>query len=223
MRFLCLHGSGTNSQIFEAQTAAIRYELGDHHTYEFVEGTWPTTIASELKGMAISTDEFFSYIDGDNMGSYVSAISDLDTYLSIEGPFDGVLAFSQGALLAATYIAWKTRQNPRPNPIIQTFKCAIFFSAFGMYDPDLLLQGQIRLLDSSVNKEVIHIPTAHIWGRDDFVSTKASSVSDMCEPNTRHIFIHEGGHEIPGVRMNTAVKSTARIIRRVILLANTVK
>lgn len=40
------------SKIFEIQTAAIRYELGDNHIYDFVEGTIPSkmqpgTVAGE--------------------------------------------------------------------------------------------------------------------------------------------------------------------------------
>jgi hypothetical protein len=64
MRFLCLHGIGTNNHVLEMQTgithtlndtremlllkdlaATVRYELGDTHTYEFVEGTERAPIA----------------------------------------------------------------------------------------------------------------------------------------------------------------------------------
>ena len=48
MRFLCLHGMGTNSRIFEAQTAAIRYLLGSEHTFEFIDGAVPTAMAPSM-------------------------------------------------------------------------------------------------------------------------------------------------------------------------------
>ena len=45
MRWLCLHGMGTNSRIFEAQTAAIRYAMGQEHSFEFVDGAAPAKMA----------------------------------------------------------------------------------------------------------------------------------------------------------------------------------
>jgi hypothetical protein len=56
MHFLCLHGKGTNVQVLEVQLSAthvsgivvppnpsarlgaVLYQLGDAHTYDFVEG-----------------------------------------------------------------------------------------------------------------------------------------------------------------------------------------
>ncbi|OTA97787.1 hypothetical protein M434DRAFT_391700 [Hypoxylon sp. CO27-5] len=220
MRFLCLHGSGTNSQIFETQTAAIRYELGDHHTYEFAEGALPSVLAPEFNGIVSPKDDFFSYIDLDNLDSCVSALINLDTYISEEGPFDGVWAFSQGAMIAATYIVWKARQNTVQQRVAPPFKCAVFFSAWEAYDPDLLWKNHLRPLSLPTDGEVIHIPTAHIWGQCDISSAKASSVSGICASGTRQVFVHPGSHEIPGARMNAAVKSSVRIIRRVISLTH---
>lgn len=38
MRFLCLHGYGTSSEIFEKQFASIASGLGDHHDYIYLDG-----------------------------------------------------------------------------------------------------------------------------------------------------------------------------------------
>lgn len=48
MHFLCLHGMGTNSRIFEAQTAAIRYTLGSQHTFKFLDGAVPAQMAASM-------------------------------------------------------------------------------------------------------------------------------------------------------------------------------
>ncbi|CAH0059093.1 unnamed protein product [Clonostachys solani] len=58
MRFLCLHGMGTNSRIFEAQTAAIRYGLGSLHTYEYVDGALPTAMAPGVGIISGLEDEY---------------------------------------------------------------------------------------------------------------------------------------------------------------------
>ncbi|KAI1464032.1 serine hydrolase FSH [Daldinia caldariorum] len=218
MRFLCLHGSGTNSQILETQTAALRYELGDHHTYDFVEGTIPSAVAPEFDGLVSSKDEFFSYLDLDDRANYLSILEDLDNYISEEGPFDAVLAFSEGAMIAATYIIWKAKQTPKQQRMAPIFKCAVFFSAWDAYDPDLLSEGVLRPLNPSADRDLIRMPTAHIWGVGDASSTKASNVSEICVSETRQVYVHPGSHEIPGARMSSAVKSSVRIIRRVISL-----
>lgn len=152
-----------------------------------------------------------------SIDSCASTLVNLDNYLAVEGPFDMVLAFSQGAMIAATYIIWKSRQSPDlPLP----FKGAVFLSASGAYDPDLLRKGFLRALTPRVDGNLIRIPTAHIWGRGDISSRKASDLSGLCASDTRHIYIHPGGHEIPGARMNGAVRYIVQIIRRVISLAN---
>ncbi len=38
MRFLCLHGMGTNHQIFEAQLAQVSNQLVGQHEFVFVNG-----------------------------------------------------------------------------------------------------------------------------------------------------------------------------------------
>ena len=45
----------TSCQTFESQTAAIRYELGDGHEFEFVEGTTPAELApgQSLSSLAV--------------------------------------------------------------------------------------------------------------------------------------------------------------------------
>lgn len=180
----------------------------------------PAAAAPEIKEMVSPADELFSYVSLENMESCVSALVNLDSYIATEGPFDAILAFSQGAMIAATYIIWKMRQNPALQRKAPTFKCAVFFSSWSAYDPDLLWQGKLRVLTPSVGKEIIPIPTAHIWGQNDKASIKASDVSGLCASGTRQVYVHEGGHEVPGARMNQAVKSSVRIIRRVISLAS---
>ncbi|KAK4236507.1 family of serine hydrolases 3 [Achaetomium macrosporum] len=209
MRFLCLHGLGTNSQ-----TAALRYELGDSHTYEFVDGTIPTSMAPEFANVASPNDDFFAYANFDDLASCLTALDQLDAYVAAEGPFDGLLAFSQGATIAATYLAHMHRTGRRP-----PFKCAVFFSAGGVFDFDLLASGKVKLLTPEDVGEIITIPTAHIWGLQDNTPVQSAAVGAVCAGEKRQVFLHEGGHEIPGVRSPADVKGSVRVMRRVISMA----
>jgi hypothetical protein len=38
MKFLCLHGYGTSSEIFEQQFSSIAQALGEHHEYVYLDG-----------------------------------------------------------------------------------------------------------------------------------------------------------------------------------------
>ncbi|KAI1638277.1 DUF341 domain protein [Biscogniauxia mediterranea] len=219
MRFLCLHGWGTNSSIFETQTAAIRFELGDRHTYEFVEGHLPSEMFPDLREVTSNMDEFFSYADIKDIGSCLKALDLLDAYVVAEGPFDGILAFSQGAIIGASYLVWKMQTAPESKPPTMPFKCAIFFSASAAFDFRALENGEFRELTRDVDGELIQIPTAHIWGLND-TTIDAVTVSGLGTPDKTETYVHDGKHEVPGVRMKAAVKSSVQTIRRVIEMAS---
>ncbi|KXX75425.1 Family of serine hydrolases 3 [Madurella mycetomatis] len=194
--------------------AAIRYELGDSHTYEFIEGTIPTPMALEFANVASSTDEFFAYADFDDLASCLKALNQLEVYVASEGPFDGLLAFSQGATISATYLAHAQRRG-----VTVPFKCAIFFSTGGVFDVDLLAKGEISMLTPEDVGEVIQIPTAHIWGLNDS-TVRSAAVAAVCAREKRQVFVHDGAHEIPGVRSPADVKSSVRVMRRVISMVS---
>ncbi|KAI9740046.1 MAG: hypothetical protein M1818_004797 [Claussenomyces sp. TS43310] len=200
-------------------TAAIRFELGDHHTYDFVEGHLPSEMFPTLREVISATDDFFSYADIADLDSCLRALDHLDAYVMAEGPFDAILAFSQGASIAASYLAQRMQRDPdAERASAPPFRCAIFFSAPAAYDLDSLKRGHFRALTRAVDGELIRIPTAHIWGRND-TTIDAATVSGLCAPDTAEVYVHEGGHEVPGVRMNAAVRSSVQIIRRVISTA----
>jgi predicted esterase len=94
-----------------------------------------------------------------------TAISQLEAYLAVEGPFDGVIGYSQGASLAATYLI-RFSQLPPSAPL--PFKCAIFFSGGRPFDPRALGKGNLVLIDPEQQvTPLLSLPTASIWGRND--------------------------------------------------------
>lgn len=143
------------------------------------------------------------------------ALLDLERYVTEEGPFDGVLAFSSGAALAATLIIKKFRehQGPNPNP---PFKCAIFLSGGIPFDPEAILQGEIRNIGAT-DGELIKIPTAHIWGSNDELYKSTSVIlSESCNHDLKTVFVHDLGHDVPGARSHDAMNGAVRAIRRTI-------
>jgi predicted esterase len=131
-----------------------------------------------------------------------------------EGPFDGVIGYSQGASLAAMYLIQQSQKNPTaPLP----FKCAIFFSGGVPLDPRALDQQKLELLDQESVGPLLFLPTANIWGRNDFVWPGSSErLFGLCDPAQRNVFLHDEGHDIPGGRAKDAVLGSVRVIRRTI-------
>ena len=137
------------------------------------------------------------YYDFFDASSIRTAVDDLDEYIAVEGPFDGVLAFSMGAALASTLMIRKALENPLDsNPV---FKCAIFVSGAQPFDYGALTRGEIRLIDESTDGVVINVPTANIWSSTDTEWPGAGvELKKLCESRGRTEFVHEGGHEMPG-------------------------
>ena len=216
------------------------------------------------------TDEFFCYLDPKSPASCQKALSDLDSYIASEGPFDGVMAFSQGAGLAASLMIYhqqqqqERRQRRRPQKAengtlrqeqqgdqeeecledFPTFKCAIFFSGGEPMmmtrdddDDETMLENVehgttatttqssppppppalLRTMNVETDGEVIDIPTAHIWGKNDqLYPTFGPVLSRLCKQGMRVDFLHEGGHELPRGNVKGEVEGAVLAIRKTV-------
>ncbi|KUJ13245.1 uncharacterized protein LY89DRAFT_753811 [Mollisia scopiformis] len=214
MHFLCLHGAGTNNKIFDLQTATLRHELGDHHTYEFVEGTVPWPMAPGISSISNSGESYYSYFDPEAPTSVLDALHSLDAYIQAEGHFDGVLGFSQGAYLAAIYVVWKAQQDGTTEFRLP-FSCLLLFSAVRVHNPRAFEErGEIEVLDPNLAKEFIQIPTVLIWGSSDEWKEESVALSKLCNPRLTTVFVHSGGHEIPGMVAKGDITAVVKAMRR---------
>lgn len=174
-------------------------------------------MSPELRDVSSSTDECFSYADIEDLDTCLEAIELLDSYVTAEGPFDVILAFSQGAIIAASYLGRKMQMNELSRQSNMPFKCAILFLASSAYDFGPL-KAQLEEMTRDVDGGMISIPTAIIYSRND-TTIDREIISGICAPDKKEVYVHDGGHEIPGARMNSAVKACVQIIRSVISMA----
>src|SRR5262245_46228670 len=101
-------------------------------------------------------------------------MEDLEQYVTTNGPFDAVLAFSQGSVLASAFILHQQTRSQYP------FKCAVFIAGASLTDEPSL--------ESDTNTEGclwkdgdrIGLPTLHIWGEGEEDHTKPLSLMDLC-------------------------------------------
>ncbi|KAL8902862.1 MAG: hypothetical protein Q9207_004327 [Kuettlingeria erythrocarpa] len=212
MRFLCLHGKGTNSRIFESQTAALRYRLGNDHTYDFVEGSIPCDAALEVATFSSSDDEFFAYFDDVSPASCRQALEDLEAYIKSAGPFDGLMAFSIGAVLGATLLVQRAQTNAA-----LPFRLAVFFCGGAPSDPSALNEDKFRFLDGAFDGEVLHLPTAHVLGKNDPRNPSwGPQLAKLCSSQLATTFVHERGHDIPSWHDQLGLERTVQCIQRTI-------
>ena len=120
------------------------------------------------------------------------------------------MAFSQGAALAALLLAEEASYRPTQREPV--FKCAIFLSGMVPCDHEALAQGKIRWLDPAQDAEIITVPTAHIWGLNDTEYPGISEgLSKLCKADVMRQVVHKGGHEIPGAKDESLIKSVHAI------------
>lgn len=163
LRILCLHGYRQNALKFKGRTGALKRCL--KHIAELVYIDAPKiipplddTISVQQFGWWTSDDPELSY-------DYLSEIWET------QGPFDGVLGFSQGATCAAL--------------ILDRFPFH-----FGIF-----IAGAIP--PSGLSSDYFALPSLHIMGESDEIISleRSKALADRFE--MRQVIIHAGGHYIP--------------------------
>ncbi|KAI8182806.1 hypothetical protein K4K52_006956 [Colletotrichum sp. SAR 10_76] len=182
---------GTSSKIFQVQTAAIRSALSKSlsATFEFVEGALEWPAAPGINLLAGPNAEYFAYYDTDKYDTIIQAVDDLEEYVKSEGPFDGVLAFSQGAALAAMLIARDTFPSP--------FAFAVFICGGPPFS----------------EKEIKETNTLRYFGAQDKDLETCMKLVHMSREETRQFWEHPAGHEIPTAPRDVTDKMVETIER----------
>ncbi|KAJ1020653.1 hypothetical protein NDA16_004046 [Ustilago loliicola] len=208
LKVLMAHGYTSNKFQFFKRSGAIRKACRDVADFTFIKGpliVQPITFAGDLdapdteesKVIDESTpieeqprawwrlDDDGNYLDWDKSVDYINQV------LKAEGPFDGIVGFSQGGCLAG--ILTSAFEKPELLPGLQlpkgqgAFKFAVAVSGFRSRDP----------LHQKLFETPIETPVLHVLGRtDQIVDLEFSqTLVDVCK-NSRVEF-HDGGHSLP--------------------------
>lgn len=123
-----------------------------------------------------------------------AALEYLEEIIEEEGPFDGVLAFSQGCSVAAALT--KRHANNVQDP---PFRFAVFMGApLPHYVDD---SGATR----SRRDAKLTIPILHVMGTEDPVTPQSRELAMLhTNPLDSSVVEHAGGHEIPRDAMANA-------------------
>nr|QTE75993.1 ZopR1 [Diffractella curvata]BBU42027.1 putative hydrolase [Diffractella curvata] len=195
LKFLCLHGAGTNAQILGSQLGPLMRELGKDNSaiFHLVEGDVGSPPGPGIEGFY--EGPFFSYYKwprtfNDNDESIMEAYDMLYEVIEEEGPFDGILGFSHGGTLATGFLAHHATLNPYDPPL---FRCAVFFSSLA---PFRMNDDETPVFEEGLEGK-IKIPTLHVMGTKDFIYSYSLHLFNLCDVKSSAILVHDRGHEIP--------------------------
>jgi len=217
---LCIHGAGGSATIFRVQTAKLRMAL--RHEFEFVYATAPFTsepgpgVLPLFQGMG-PYYSWFKKDDGDKNirvnplenAEYSSANTSVGERLLavntpvqkvIEGwqknnpqtPIVGVLAFSEGALVA-TLLIWQQQMGRLP--WFPKLNSALFICCYYTEEATDFMRAE-----SPDDQEtlLIDVPTLHLQGRQDFVLKGSKKmVATHYLPQNADVLEFHGQHHLP--------------------------
>ncbi|KAL8872489.1 MAG: hypothetical protein Q9174_001891 [Haloplaca sp. 1 TL-2023] len=121
-----------------------------------------------------------------------------------DGPFDGVLGFSEGSSVAASLMLRRAAHGKAP-----LFKFAIFFCAILVLRSDD--KGPILADEMPLR---INIPTLHITGARDPARLSAMTLYNLCDRDSATLYDHGKGHTIPWGPPTEAITKHIRKITR---------
>lgn len=184
-KILVLHGGGGNPSSISGAVADIENELGSDYEFVYGSGGYGSS-ASRLwipdppggKGEP-TTDPDIA----------INSVENLDQILEDEGPFYGIMGYSQGAAFVAVYLS-KVPAN--------TFEVALMFCGY-------LTETHLGLLDGVNDASPFDDIPALVWmGGTDGIITNSLSY-DLAAKFTDPVVIRDAdeGHIVPGTSQDT--------------------
>ncbi|KAJ5946061.1 hypothetical protein N7454_002900 [Penicillium verhagenii] len=196
MRFLCLHGASTNTEILEIQTGGLRQQLARNgHTFTFMNGKFVAPVEGELEGVV--DGPFYNHYDRDRSpgATVAEAIEHTNRIIAEQGPFDAVLGFSQGAALAAAMIIHHAKSKPSAPPL---FRVAVFLCGGAPWE-----ETGLMLVKAEPDTFPINIFTANVVGKLDSIYESSMELYKLCEPSKAGFYDHGSKHMVPFDAKNT--------------------
>ena len=135
-------------------------------------------------------DTIYHFNDYPRDGAIVEALETLNHLLETEGPFDGILGFSEGSALAATLLADHMRKS-RAAGKKSTLKLGIFWGGV----PPFVADGK-RIYLPNTDGRIFDVRTVHVIGAMDPFLEAGMLLYNLCDPNRAVLFDHGKGHQI---------------------------
>eukprot|EP00929_Paragymnodinium_shiwhaense_P022772 TRINITY_DN14449_c0_g1_i2.p1 TRINITY_DN14449_c0_g1~~TRINITY_DN14449_c0_g1_i2.p1 ORF type:complete len:480 (-),score=116.85 TRINITY_DN14449_c0_g1_i2:113-1552(-) len=201
LRVLVLHGFGQNAAVFiEKRAKDLLKKLKDVAVVNAMDAPHALPYDSSLRG-------WWSYPDWDGRAETIQALADellqrqefecVGIQDSLElvlkewraGSYDGLIGFSQGAVMAAAACAELEARARAGDVGTQLPRFAVLISGFGRPVP--------RGLSEYPPKEPLRVPSLHIWGAADTHIPPWASEALLARFVDGEQHAHAGGHFMP--------------------------
>ncbi|KAK3322678.1 serine hydrolase FSH [Apodospora peruviana] len=210
-RILCLHGQGTNAAIFKIQARKLVALLEQDFELVFAEGmidcpAGPGILPVFEKSGPFRMWLYDNWIDSepDEEPDWSSGVQRLaDDVLVKQGPFVGVLGFSQGAKAAMHLLRWAEKKYGEDSPLKFSLLVCGTVPGRGVRDPD---DRRCKVCEESLALGRVKAESIHVIGSDDHWRPESEALLKFFEPETRNLVRFPGGHHMPlEDRVNTTL------------------
>ncbi|WOL06795.1 hypothetical protein Cni_G15529 [Canna indica] len=186
MKVLCLHGFRTSGSFLCKQISKWDPSIFQHFQLEFPDGIFPAGGKSEIEG--IFPPPYFEWFqfnkeftEYQNLEQCISYLCD---YITKNGPFHGLLGFSQGAVLAALLTSYQAQGKIlKEHPPI---KFVVLISGSKFRNPSI---------SDIAYKDLIKVKSVHFIGEKDWLKLPSEELAAAFDNPL--ILRHPQGHTVP--------------------------
>ncbi|KAF3763400.1 alpha/beta-hydrolase [Cryphonectria parasitica EP155] len=221
-RILCLHGGGTNPQIFYMQCRAISHHLKSQFRMVYPCAPFASTPGPDVLSVFAEYGPFKRWLmtPGPNaveeypketwaaIERQIGDAMDADDRLGATGEWVAVLGFSQGGRVAASILL---RQQEKPESLGRLrrsekgFRFGVLMAGRGpllQYDPDraswLDKDERFDYESNDSAGRILRIPTIHVHGmQDPGLGYHQILLEEWCDPKATTLIEWEGDHRLP--------------------------
>ncbi|CAM8877327.1 unnamed protein product [Rhodiola kirilowii] len=198
IKILCLHGFRTSGAFLKKQISKWDPSIFADFNLYFPDGTYPAGGKSDIEG--IFPPPYFEWFQHEKEFSVYfnldECISRLCDYITTNGPFHGLLGFSQGTSLAGLLLGYQAQGKIlKDHP---PFKLFVAVSGSKFRDPGIC---------DVAYKDPINVKSVHFTGEKDWLKLPSEDLaSAFVNP---HIIRHPQGHTVP--RLDEAAVEKMRL------------
>jgi hypothetical protein len=197
---LCLHGYHGDAQVLRGQLAPLAHGLDGLVAFVYIDA--PSLAAGDFGWWHAEVAETGAnaHRGAKHYKGWQRTRDAILSAFALQGPFDGVFGFSQGAALTSLLVGLRSQDSlvgnapGRPESGIfsplksLSFDFAVMVGGFVVADADL-----VSIYEERSNYD---LPSAHIIGRSDAVVPKEASLALAARFNNPLILEHDDGHVI---------------------------
>jgi hypothetical protein len=184
LRILCVHGMKNSAKIFAHQIQRAQWAplIDDIAELVFIDAPWP------VEGTSGAGGPFYEWYRGVNDWTEIQGLDEstayVNDYLSLHGPFDGLLGFSQGGVVTGAWMG--LYEKGLGGPDLSTIKFMIVVAGG---------RARATVLQPAYDGNLIQCPSLHFLGDKDFMKPIGEALIAVCKNPV--IIKHPFDHVIP--------------------------